>query len=166
MSKETCTNLNLKYFTAKTCEPHLSHWEDAISLLVEAALSPLSACCPGSLPMDGLSCCGSYVSTSAAPLPLHVRRRLPEPSRADPARFLSFLLQPPHPRSAFTELKRLGSSSDEASARRLGWSDPLSRPPELSPHQQEGCLFSYHPCDPWSSTLNPLQELSLPSHLG
>lgn len=50
MSKETCTNLNLKYFTAKTCEPHLSHWEDTISLLVEAASSPLSVCCPGQPP--------------------------------------------------------------------------------------------------------------------
>lgn len=56
MSKETCTNLNLKYFTAKTCEPHLSHhWEDAISLLVEAAsLSTERLLSRAASPMDGL----------------------------------------------------------------------------------------------------------------
>lgn len=93
-------------------------------------------------PMDGLSCCGSYVSTCRFPCPCTLGGGFsPEPSRADPARFRVFFcsLLTPLSLHRIEEIRVLLWMRLRLKGV-LGWSDPLSRPPELSPHQQEGCL--------------------------
>ena len=99
-------------------------------------------------PVDGLSCvfsmtcCGSCVSTCHFLCPCALGGGFsPEPSRADPARFRVYFcsLLTPLSLHRIEEIRvllwmRLWLKGV------LGWSDPLSRPPELSPHQQESCL--------------------------